>query len=94
MCLDVLLLCDHRDVVVLALSLGQQLEPAPGALALSELGDTETGKMLRETINEMFWNLSAPMKSFLEVLSQSQISMNTLLSLSSCLRSLGRVICV
>ena len=92
--LDVLLLGDHRDVVVLALSLGQQLEPAPGALALSELGDTETGKMLRETINEMFGNLSAPMKSFLEVLSQSQISMNTLLSLSSCLRSLGRVICV
>ena len=46
MCLDVLLLGDHRDVVVLALALGQQLEPAPGPLALPELRDTETGKTL------------------------------------------------
>ena len=45
---EVLSLCDHRDVVVLSLPLGQQLEPAPGALSLPELRDTETGKMLRE----------------------------------------------
>ena len=42
----------------------------------------------------IFWNLSAPMKSFLEVLSQSQISINTRLSLSSCLRSLESEPCL
>ena len=42
--LDVLLLGDHGDVVVLALSLGQQLEPTPGPLALPELRHTETRK--------------------------------------------------
>ena len=88
--LDVLLLGDDWDVVVLGLAVSQQLEPAPGALALAELRHAETRNIniVRGLMRTVSPDLSAPMKSFLEVLSQSQTSIKTLRSLSSCFKSL------